>query len=168
MKDWKITSNIVPALKELGIEAPSDIIDLEPNDVEELIVNTGLKKVEANRFRKKYNEMVGTTATTVTTQQHGTNQQDVETKEDNNTKEENDTQCPEWGTGIIGLIYLGAGIAIAVIASGKSEAASEPCKSLDNQRLPQAEANVRLCYFLFVVSRLFFYYFFCYKLKHFL
>ena len=59
MKKWKIRSDIVPALVAFGVEIPSDIVDLEPSDVEELIESGSLKRVEANRFRKSYNAMVG-------------------------------------------------------------------------------------------------------------
>ena len=153
MQEWNINHpNIVSALEEFGVEAPSDIVDLKPGDVHELIANAGLKTVEGNRFRKRYNEMVAARLPRVG---------GIETKEEKEEKEETPPQirlgtippkqptpCPDWGTGIAGLAYLGSGIYVAIIASGKSEAASEPCKSLDNQLLPYAEANVRLSFFV--------------------
>ena len=135
MQQWNINHpNIVSVLEELGVETPSDIVDLKPGDVEELISNTGLKTIEANRFKKEYSKMVAARLP-----------QQRQTRDTIHQNQPTPTQCPEWSAGIMGLAYLASGIYVTVIASGKSEAASEPCKSLDNQLLPHAEANVRLC-----------------------
>ena len=58
MTEWRIKSDVVVALQELGVEEPSDILDLTNNDIEEFILDTKLKKVEANRFRNGVNAMV--------------------------------------------------------------------------------------------------------------
>ena len=59
MTEWRIKSeHVVGALEELGVVTPSDILDLTNNDIEEFILDTKLKKVEANRFRNGVNAMV--------------------------------------------------------------------------------------------------------------
>ena len=55
---------MVVALQELGVEEPSDILDLTNNDIEEFILDTKLKKVEANRFRNGVNAMVAAASST--------------------------------------------------------------------------------------------------------
>ena len=63
MAAWRIKSeHVVGALEELGVETPSDILDLTNNDIEEFILDTKLKKVEANRFRNGVNAMVAAAA----------------------------------------------------------------------------------------------------------
>jgi len=46
---------------------------------------------------------------------------------------------------LLAFVYLCAGIAGIVVPSLNSAAGTEPCKSLDNQGLPQNEASVRFC-----------------------
>jgi serine/threonine protein kinase len=58
MKKWKIKSNVIPALLQLGVETPSDLPDLELEDVNEFILKVKLKKVEGNRFRKGYQALL--------------------------------------------------------------------------------------------------------------
>jgi uncharacterized protein YjiS (DUF1127 family) len=66
MAAWRIKSDVVVALQELGVEAPSDILDLTNNDIEKFIVDTKLKRVEANRFRNGVNAMVVAAASSTT------------------------------------------------------------------------------------------------------
>ena len=63
MTEWRIKSeHVVGALEELGVETPSDILELDAEDVEEFISDVSLKKIEAKRFRKAYNAMVAAAA----------------------------------------------------------------------------------------------------------
>jgi hypothetical protein len=62
MADWKIKTDVVGALEELGVETPSDILELDAEDVEEFISDVSLKKIEAKRFRNAYNVMVAAAA----------------------------------------------------------------------------------------------------------
>mgnify|MGYP006135564191 CR=1 FL=1 len=62
MADWKIKTDVVGALEELGVETPSDILELDAEDVEEFISDVSLKKIEAKRFRNAYNAMVAAAA----------------------------------------------------------------------------------------------------------
>ena len=62
MADWKIKTDVVSALEELGVETPSDILELDAEDVEEFISDVSLKKIEAKRFRNAYNAMVAAAA----------------------------------------------------------------------------------------------------------
>ena len=64
MTEWRIKSDVVVALQELGVEEPSDILDLTNTDIEEFILDTKLKKVEANRFRNGVNAMVAAASST--------------------------------------------------------------------------------------------------------
>jgi hypothetical protein len=64
MAAWRIKSDVAVALQELGVEAPSDILDLTNNDIEKLILDTKLKRVEANRFRNGVNAMVAAASST--------------------------------------------------------------------------------------------------------
>jgi hypothetical protein len=66
MAAWRIKSDVVVALQVLGVEAPSDILDLTNNDIEKFIVDTKLKRVEANRFRNGVNAMVVAAASSTT------------------------------------------------------------------------------------------------------
>jgi hypothetical protein len=56
---------VVVALQELGVEAPSDILNLTNSDIEKFIVDTKLKRVEANRFRKGVKAMVAAASSTM-------------------------------------------------------------------------------------------------------
>jgi hypothetical protein len=62
LHQWKITTDLVPALKELGAEVPADLTDLEPLDIEEFILENDLNKIQGNRLRKGYNAMVQSVA----------------------------------------------------------------------------------------------------------
>jgi len=66
LKDWKIKpeniDRLVAALEALGVDAPSDILELDVEDVEEFIEDVALKKIEAKRFRKAYNAMIAAAA----------------------------------------------------------------------------------------------------------
>jgi hypothetical protein len=63
MTEWRIKSeHVVGALEELGVETPSDILELDTEDVEEFISDVSLKKIEAKRFRNAYNAMVAAAA----------------------------------------------------------------------------------------------------------
>ena len=63
MTEWRIKSeHVVGALEELGVETPSDILELDAEDVEEFISDVSLKKIEAKRFRNAYNAMVAAAA----------------------------------------------------------------------------------------------------------
>ena len=63
MTEWRIKSKqVVGALEELGVETPSDILELDAEDVEEFISDVSLKKIEAKRFRNAYNAMVAAAA----------------------------------------------------------------------------------------------------------
>tara|TARA_B110000858_G_scaffold39512_1_gene44867 strand:- start:293 stop:1408 length:1116 start_codon:yes stop_codon:yes gene_type:complete len=65
MAKWRIKSDVVVALQELGVEAPSDILNLTNSDIEKFIVDTKLKRVEANRFRKGVKAMVAAASSTM-------------------------------------------------------------------------------------------------------
>jgi len=64
MAEWRIKSDVVVALQGLGVESPSDILDLTNNDIEKFILDTKLKRVEANRFRNGVNAMVAAASST--------------------------------------------------------------------------------------------------------
>jgi hypothetical protein len=65
MAEWRIKSDVVVALQELGVEAPSDILNLTNSDIEKFIVDTKLKRVEANRFRKGVKAMGAAASSTM-------------------------------------------------------------------------------------------------------
>ena len=56
MKGWKIKTDLTASFDQIGLEEPSDIYDLEEEDVETICKE--LKKLEANRFRKGYQAMI--------------------------------------------------------------------------------------------------------------
>ena len=57
-KRWKISTGLIPSFNELGASVPTDLADLDTEDVEEFIQENKLKKIEANRLRKGYEAIV--------------------------------------------------------------------------------------------------------------
>jgi len=57
-KRWKISTDLIPAFNELGASVPTDLADLDTDDIEEFIQENDLKKIEAKRLRSGHQAIV--------------------------------------------------------------------------------------------------------------
>ena len=55
---WDIPTSVIPLCNNLGAIVPSDLAELDAEEIEEFILENRLKRIEAKRFRKGYQAVV--------------------------------------------------------------------------------------------------------------
>ena len=55
---WKIPTSVIQLCNDLGAIVPSDLAELDAEEIEEFILENQLKKIEAKRFRRGYQAVV--------------------------------------------------------------------------------------------------------------
>ena len=55
---WDIPTSVIQLCNDLGAIVPSDLAELDAEEIEEFILENQLKKIEAKRFRRGYQAVV--------------------------------------------------------------------------------------------------------------